>query len=305
MGGTADGFIRFMRLADGELIRSMQVSELRVEQIALHPNNQIVAAATPEGVVQLWSLTTGQQLNVLAPTYKDGEQVKDLHHPGINLANSISAVAFSGDGSLLAGGGAHGEVWVWRSADGQLLDTFYGHIGLGGYEEPVTSLSFSPDGQIVASAGLDDTVYLWNLKDGGLLHRLGDPSDPGQRRIIVFSPDGKMIATGGDTENVQLWSVEQGQLVTLLSDKQAGAFSLAWSRDGRLLAVGGGTRLDDGVPRRPYDTNIRIWNVPERRLLLTLHGHIGNVTGVLFMPDDQRLVSGSEDKSIRIWNIVY
>jgi len=305
VSGQDDGLVRFVRLDDGQIINTLPASQLAVWKIALSPDNQIIASAASEGVVQLWSTTTSERLHILAPPYKGGGQVEDLEHPGINLAHTIEAVTFSPDGTLVAAGGANGEVWIWRVADRRLLYTFYGHIGLGGYDNPITNVSFSPDGQIIASAGLDDTVYIWSLKEGHMLHRLGNPSDLNERRAIAFSPNGQLLATGGDTENVEVWSVPQGQLVATLSDKQSGAFSLAWSHDGRLLAAGGGIRLDDGVATRPYDMDIRIWDIQTQQVKLRLHGHTGNVTGIFFMPDGRTLVSGSEDKSIRIWNVKF
>jgi WD40 repeat protein len=35
---------------------------------------------------------------------------------------------------------------------------------------------------------------------------------------------------------------------------------------------------------------------------LTLEGHAGNVASVAFNPDGQRIVSGSDDKTVKVWD---
>jgi WD40 repeat protein len=42
--------------------------------------------------------------------------------------------------------------------------------------------------------------------------------------------------------------------------------------------------------------------LPDRKLLRTLQGHTDSVFSVAFSPDGQTLVSGSLDKTIKIWN---
>lgn len=73
----------------------------------------------------------------------------------------VKSVAFAPDGQILASGssgywfGGDSAVWLWRVADGQLVQTLIDYTG------SVLSLAFSSDGQLLASGSDDKTVRLW------------------------------------------------------------------------------------------------------------------------------------------------
>ena len=79
--------------------------------------------------------------------------------------DGVHCVAFSPDGSTLAGGGDDG-VRVWDSQTGALIHTLTGHT------DDVISVAYSPDGSILASGSRDNTVRVWDTQTGALIHTL-------------------------------------------------------------------------------------------------------------------------------------
>ena len=71
----------------------------------------------------------------------------------------------------------------------------------------------------------------------------------------------------------------------------AAPVSVAFAPDGRLLA--------SGSP----DKTIRLWDVQTGRLVRTLAGHTDSVFSVAFAPDGRWLASGSTDTTVRLWDV--
>lgn len=67
--------------------------------------------------------------------------------------------------------------------------------------------------------------------------------------------------------------------------------SIAWSPDGRLLAIGSA------------DASAGIWDAATGEQLLALDGHSDIVLSIEFSPDGRRVMTSSNDGTVRIWDI--
>jgi hypothetical protein len=115
--------------------------------------------------------------------------------PALSLTGSgvsVSSVAFSPDGKILAVADEEGGTHLWNAATGRRLATL---AGAGG-GTAVDSVAFSPDGKIVAAGDDAGTTYLWNPATGQLLTTLHDPGRQASAESVAFSPDGKTLAVG-------------------------------------------------------------------------------------------------------------
>lgn len=103
----------------------------------------------------------------------------------------------------------------------------------------------------------------------------------------AFSPDGARLALGTGLGwrfcTVSPWHM--GEVHT----KGPGTKSLAWSPNGRTLAVASGH-------------SIVLLEVATKAIRATLTGHAAPILAMAFTPDGQRLLSGGWDRNVRVWD---
>ena len=254
----------------------------------------------------------GTQLAVASTLVKQGKSIEGIWiyaaHSGeeLNLikaypADSVQSIAFSDDGSTLAGGGrsyhrSSQTIHLWDVPTGKPLKTFKGCT------DSVNSVVFSPDGSILASGGYDKTICLWNVTTGQLRKTLKGHN--GFVYSVAFSPDGSILASGSYDETICLWDVNTGQLQKTLKGHNSSVRSLCFTPDGIILASGSGCQISKlfGMSEHDDDT-VRLWNVSTGTMLQTLTGHTSEVTSVSFNLDGHLLASGSEDETVRLWDV--
>ena len=155
--------------------------------------------------------------------------------------DTVSSIAISPDGKLLASASGDSTIKLWNLNDGSLVRELKGHT------RRVNSVAFSPEGSLVASGSLDNTVRLWRVSDGSLVRELKGHTD--WVRSVAFSPDGSLVASGSNDNTVRLWRVSDGSMVSELKGHEGIVNSVAFSPDGSLVASGSA------------DKTVRLWRV--------------------------------------------
>src|SRR6185503_5731677 len=106
--------------------------------VAFDPGGNTLASSSLDGTISLWDVQSRKSLRTLAES----------------TAGPMSAVAFSPDGKMVAGG-AYGMTSIWDLSEGRVL----GKIG-GQPEKAVRTVAFSPDGRLLAIGSNDGSVRL-------------------------------------------------------------------------------------------------------------------------------------------------
>ncbi len=213
----------------------------------------------------------------------------------------VTSVAVSPDFGYIAagfgeisgqGGSGGGRAQIWDLATGAPLRTLP-------HGSAVTAVTFSPDLRYLATGAADGIVRLWDVREGVLMQQFTAQRQPVAVLALAFNFDGRLLASGGLERIARLWSVSTGGLIGEL-DNVTGDFvyTLAFSPDAQLLLTAGGSL--SGVIR---DNAIRLWEVAGLRVAAGLVGHQAPVTNAAFSPDGTRIISVSEDGTLRLWAV--
>jgi WD40 repeat protein len=278
------GEVRFWDLYnDGNflavLLPSLEICELcTFGSVAISPDGNLIAVSGNEGGIWIWDTTTLEEI----ATYRGHE-------------GAVRAIEFSPDGKILATGSDDLTIRLWRTDD-------YGEVALlEGHEGFIFDLDFDQAGNLLASGGGDpyqpmsldveprgdNSLRLWDVDSAtqvGVLegHRISI-SD------IDFHPSDRMLVSASGEENrVRFWNTEQYAELSIL--EYPGPGSVSFSPDGNLLAI----TTYNGVVIRDLETNSDV---------MTLTGHEGSITEVVFSPTGDLIATSSSDLTVRIWGI--
>lgn len=303
VSGNSDKTIKFWSFPDGKLLKILKGHKDEIHSVNISPDGKLLVSGSTDSTIRFWSLPEGTWLKELLPELEGFEDLEGkLRRILKRRFCPVRSVSISPDGKMMASGTFDARVRLWSLPEGKFLKTMKGHYGA------ITVVKFSPDGKYLASGNSgkyldrhqDKTVKIWSLPDGELVKTLRGHN--GKVNSIDISQDGKFLVFGCEDATVRIWSLPEGNLLKVLkghdqkkrylSSSPIGEVeSVSISPDGRFLASGS------------RDKTIRLWSLPEGKLLKTLKGHTNWVNTVKFSPDGKFLASGSIDMTIKLWTL--
>jgi len=280
--------------------------------------------------IRIWDATTGRRIGVLEAyelgsggcvirVSKDGRSVfcasdREIRiwdaatgklvraFPWLGTVRGSHMLAVSPDGGTLATATYKNAIQLWDVRTGKPLVSFSnGHMG------PVNSVAYSNDGKFIATAGGDGTARLWNATTGKPLHRYALAR--AQFMSVGFLPkENAFLASGvGPSEPpvyypgvIVFLDTQSGKVLRKLTFPRPVSTFTA-SHDGRMLAV---ALWDlDREAGKPEDNVVNLIETSSGKVIRELAGHRGQIMALAFSADDKTLLSGSQDRTLRQWEV--
>jgi WD40 repeat protein/serine/threonine protein kinase len=294
----------------------------RVTAVTFSPDGRYALSGGDNEI--LWEVTTGREVR----------RFKGHTEP-------VTSVTFSPDGYYVLTGSKDKTVRLWEVATGREVRRFNGHTepvtSVAFSPDGHYALSASCNW-----LDHDTTVKLWDVATGRELRCFEEVTD-GKISGVVFSPDGRYALVGIYTidtrknDTIRLWEVryppfrpsdrhpfpvlsrarameqlaaERGRLAELLWQAQAEMERNAFRRTYLLLCQ---ARELPGCAREEQVLSLlarlgkegRGWRMRLRDawFVRRFHGHTDNVSSVTFSPNGRYALSGSSDKTLRLWEV--
>ncbi|RDW79209.1 uncharacterized protein DSM5745_06061 [Aspergillus mulundensis] len=213
-------------------------------------------------------------------------------------SNSVSHIAMSSDGRVLATGSSDGTIRMWDPTSGALRHSFSCQLYLN-------YLAFLPKSQLVASGSWrDQTINFWNATTGTLLRTIRISGPPVSS--AVFSPDG-LITAGHVDGSITLCDPDNGTVRYTFRCRPNPVVSMAFSPDGHLLAAGSNSTTDS-----PYGAAVTVLDVTNGTIKYmhgppecdsNSNGRRNTVSTVAFCPRGRLLgATFTDSNAIRVWD---
>ncbi|KAL7936820.1 WD40-repeat-containing domain protein [Trichoderma chlorosporum] len=240
-----------------------------VRDCTFSPNGRTIASASDDRDVRVWDVRTGNLQHILGR----------FTRYALGVSISSAKVLKGGQNIDVIAAFERHQIKVWEAATGNLLKTL--DKSQSEINADLQGIALSQAADMLAAA-VGDNVVIWQLPDAIEPRVLKGESDKPVIRVI-FSPDGKLLASTADTE-ITIWSTTSdiGDVVCTLPPRE--------------------TPGEDHIPNQGGLGESEA-SLDHEAAVIEQRGHMDEIEGLCFSPDSKFLVSGSDDRTARVWDI--
>ena len=297
----------------GDALKKFNINAWVGKQVKFSSNSKYLFIMNPEGSMSSRDFTGKVESAIKIWDIESGKEIKQIKIPD----STIRSFCVEPNGARIAI--LTNKEVIITDSNGTVLKRQNAH-GKSSYHES-KEIAWSPDGKYIAfelriardTAGV---VGIWDVEQDEIVHTIPLKEKTGKYRAfersslsgqeydiysLVFSPDSKSLVAGTNfsrTSNrtLRVWDVQTGKELMVFGDQEFVIGDLSFSPDGKYLALASGRDWDS------ENFEVRILDFAEKTVKHSLKGHSGVVTSVSYSPDGRRIVTTSEDGTVRIWN---
>ncbi len=197
---------------------------------------------------------------------------------------------------------------------------------LGGHQWSALGVAFSPNGDMIATCSDDKTAKVWDAGTYREMYTLRGHT--AAVTDVAFSSEGDRIFTVSRDKTLRVWRAFNGQEIQSLRKSLRGSSAvernllLTWTMENHRVEVCDLVSLQNvctlnaaekiccvaiSADKRQVAATtgnvIKVWHMGEGEPHLILAGHGAEVKSVEFSPNGRRLVTGSRDRTAKVWDL--
>jgi WD40 repeat protein len=295
---------KFLRHLGGEALPTANAFQAAVwtmggttgRELAFSPDSKVLAVAGGP-LVRLWEAATAKEV-----TPDNGHRA------------AVTALVVAPGGKLVGSYGADSTVRLWQASTGRERHQFRVPQG-------TTCAAFAPDGRAVALGNTDGTVRLHEAATGRELRRFQGHKNG--VASVAFGPDGKTLASRSAFDHtVRLYDLSSGRELRQIHLQPPGAVAapgqrvmvwggspeawtgLAFSADGKILAVLVPASVNAGAAPGQAGSVLRLWDVATgkevRRVGLPAQP---GVASFALAPDGRAVATENNNGTVTVWEV--
>ena len=268
ISASSDCLIKVWSIEDLEpkLLVTMTSHTMEIRDLAMNYLGTKLYSAAADKSIFIWDL-------------KNFKKIANLE----GSTGAVNTLCLLSKGVKLFSGCTDGYIRMWNLMDARKFPFLEGHSA------PITRIALTPDGNKLLSVGKDSYVIIWDLIDFKQKAVLRGHKHMFLTGLIISSNGKNAYTSSYEDDEILVWDIENEVLVDVIKNNSP-SFTMILTQDDMNLVVG------------CCDSYIRVFNVRTKKITIVFEGHYGNLRTLAMTKDGKTLVSGGDDKMIKIWS---
>jgi WD40 repeat protein/uncharacterized caspase-like protein len=276
-------------LSSGRQVQTLSGLDMRVDTLVFSPDGKMLASGGGSKTITLWDVASAK----VSATFTGKTDV-------------VNVIRFSTDGTEITSGNWGISLTAWKVSTGMLVREIPGSPKLQSYQlllpvffhtgpifnYAVDRFALLPGNRFEVSSGSSYSLGTVVVREWPSLKTVREfKQDNNTATSLAFSSSGRLVASGNSSGDIRIWDVDSG--VELATIKEGFSTEIiTMSVDNKLLAQVSGE-----------GQTIRLWDTANETTVKELTGHTAEINTLAFSPDSKILASGSDDATIRLWDL--